>query len=164
MIKYAIPSVLAGIVVIATIFAFAPVMEASTVHTTIQANTIRISEDVDNFTTVDRDIIFTCPAASDGCRILEVWIDENSNNALQIDTVDANINGQAVTGAIDLIPDFTVTNTAALVPQVGGIAMGGGDTITLIVNDGATGSTDYTVIVIAEVEGATDISTTISGA
>lgn len=162
MIKYTIPSVLAGIVVIAAIFALMPIDQASTVHTTIQANTIRLSSDIDTFTTVDRDIIITCPTASNGCHILEIYIDEGSNNVLQIDTVDASINSQIITTVIDIDPNFSVQNTGKLVQQVGGIALSGGDTITLIVNDGASGSTDYTVITIAQVEGGLDIVNSIS--
>ena len=44
MNKMTIPSLLLGIVMIAGIFAFMPVYEASTVHTTIQSTTVRIVE------------------------------------------------------------------------------------------------------------------------
>ena len=44
MIKYTIPSVLTGVILMAGIFAFMPIDQASTVHDTIQATSVKIVE------------------------------------------------------------------------------------------------------------------------
>lgn len=55
MKKYTIPSVLVAIVLIAGIFAFMPINEATTVHTTIQNTQLQIKTTTDTFQTLDAD-------------------------------------------------------------------------------------------------------------
>ena len=74
MNKITIPALLLGVVMIAGAFAFMPVQEASTVHTT--SGNSAIQELVSEITgaVADEDILLTCPATSSGCHILEVFV------------------------------------------------------------------------------------------
>jgi hypothetical protein len=135
---------------IAGAFAFVPVEQASTVHTS--SGNSAIQEAVTTLTTAtDQDILVTCPATSSGCHILEVYV--NSTVATVVfATIDAVINGVAITTLIDNA-DLTVGAAAtALLPEVGGLSIGPGDTLEFITTDGGTGDTArYTLRIIAEV-------------
>ena len=72
-----IPIILVFTVVVAGFFAFVPIDNASSVHTTIMANTVRIDEIIVAATAADQDLTITCPTTSDGCRILEIYFREN---------------------------------------------------------------------------------------
>ena len=73
MSKFVIPIILVSTILFAGIFAFIPINDATTVHTLVMANTQRIDEIILATTTdANDDLVITCPAASDGCRILEI--------------------------------------------------------------------------------------------
>ena len=152
MNKLMIPAILAATVMVAGIFAFMPVEQASTVHTT--SGLSAIVESVTTATTAaDQDILITCPTTSTGCHILEVYINESTGTGVgvRIDTIDATINGVAIAALIDNA-DLVVDGTTALLPELGGLSLGPGDTIELITSDGNTdNAARYTARIIAEI-------------
>ena len=162
MMKYTIPTILTSIVLVAGIFAFMPIDEAITVHTTIQSSTTKIVSSTSASTAADdRDITITCPAGSDGCQILEVFITTTGDNTVLVN-VDVNIGGTAVANLIDINPDDNVAaGTVGNVTELGGFAMASGDSVTLDAAGGGAGDR-YTVTVIGIIEGdQTDFEFTI---
>lgn len=158
MIKYTIPIVLASIVLVAGIFAFMPIQQATTVHTTIQASTVQlVDSELTSANTADQDIVITCPVTSDGCQILEVYVEETTGNDVVFDAIDATIDGDAIADMVDINPDNTINGARELIAQAGGIALGNGDSISLETVDGSTSdAARYTVKVIGLIEGDTD--------
>ena len=151
MNKLTIPAILAATVMVAGIFAFMPVEQASTVHST--SGLSAIVESVTTATTAaDQDILITCPTTSTGCHILEIYINESvGGGAVTFATIDATINGVAIVTLVDNA-DLAVDGATALLPEAGGITLGPGDTIELITTDGATNDgARYTARIIAEV-------------
>lgn len=160
MRKLIIPSILAVTVLIAGIFAFMPIEKVSTVHGSIQANTARVSEDLIAVTVADTDLVIECPAASSGCHILEVYVEENDGTA----GAGADIDLGAVTGTIDGDPVTIVTNLATTVSEarvvlsgISGVAIGSGDILTIDVVAGTSESAIYNMRVVALVQGGTSI-------
>ena len=156
MMKYTIPTFLALTIIVAGIFAFMPIDEARTVHTTIQASTVQISV-TDSTTTngVDEDILITCPTTSDGCQILEVYVEETASQNVIFDAIDATINGDAIADMVDINPDNTINGARELIGQAGGIAFGPGDIISLETTGATSDTAVYTVRVIGLIEGDT---------
>jgi hypothetical protein len=147
----AIPTLLIATIMIAGAFAFMPVQEASTVHTT--SGNSAIQELVSEITgsTADEDILLTCPATSSGCHILEVFVQNTVAQDVVFDTINGNINGVAVAGIVNPA-DLTVSNAVALMPEIGGFSMGPGDTLEFQTVDGTThADSRYSLRVIAEV-------------
>jgi hypothetical protein len=131
---------------IAGIFAFVPVEQASTVHTS--SGNSAIQEHVTTVTTANGDdVIITCPALSSGCHILEVYVTESAGTAAVITTIDAAIDGVVIAGIINNA-DTAINAATALLPELGGFALGPGDTFTLQMTDSAA---RVVVRVIAEV-------------
>lgn len=153
-----IPTILAATVLVSGMFAFMPIERAGTVHTTIQANTIKFSVATASKSAAAQDFTISCPSASDGCQILEVAADNNDGaNTLVIDNIQATIDGETYTIRTD---DVTiVANARQLLPDVGGTAIRGGDSVTIDVAAGST-STSYRIFVVALVEGGQSISVT----
>ena len=150
MNKFAIPAILAATVMVAGMFAFMPVEQASTVHTTSGNSAIQEVVSVVP-AAADNDIRITCPETASGCHILEIYIQETASQAVRIDTISAEINGIAIATLVDNA-DLTVNNAVALLPEAGGIALGPGDFIELNTDAGATSNTSvYTARIIAEV-------------
>lgn len=161
MNRLVIPSILAATVLVAGMFVFMPVDKASTVHTVIQANTIRmVSVDSAQSTAADQNMRITCPAtALSGCRILEVYVDETTNNQVQLDQIDGIINGDAIANLIDINPDQNIQNARALVAPIGGVAIGPSDTLTIVTDDANTvDAARYNFRVIAQVQGAETVT------
>ena len=140
---------------VAGIFAFVPIENASSVHTTIMENTQRIDEIVVSFDTADFDLLITCPAASDGCRILEIYWDDDTAGAAEVDlgAVTATING--VTAAIVADLNTQIDDDMEAVAGVSGITIGGGDTLRIEVVDIPSESTSYDAVVFIQTEGNT---------
>lgn len=162
--RIVIPAILAATILVAGMFALMPVDKAGTVHTGIQANTARmVSVDSALSTAADQDIRITCPATStSGCRILELYVEETTGSGagVRIDQIDAVINLDPIANMVDINPDLVIDGARALVGQAGGIAVGPGDTLTLVTNDGATdNAARYQFRVIVEVEGNTTVQT-----
>ena len=147
-------------VVAAGVFAFAPIENASTVHTQIFANSAHISEDSAAIVggAAGEDITITCPAVSNGCHILEVYVRENDGGgaSMNLDAANAVIEGIAYEIAGDL--NIDLDEGAQAVPTVSGVAIGAGDTLTI---DVSGASNTYSVHVIASVEGNTEIQVTL---
>ena len=151
MNKLTIPAILAATVMVAGIFAFMPVEQASTVHST--SGLSAIIESVTTLTTAtDQDILITCPATSTGCHILEVYIVETvGGGAATFATIDGTIGGAAIVALIDNA-DLAVNGATALLPELGGLSLGPGDTIELITTDGTTDDgARYQARIIAEI-------------
>ena len=151
-----IPIILGFIVVVAGVFAFMPIENASTVHTTIMENTQRIDEIAVPFNTVDDDLVITCPAASDGCRILEIFFHETTAGAAEIDlgVVNATING-ARTAVIVADLNTQVNDSMEAVAGVSGITIGGGDILRIEVVGASSASAAYNATVFIQTEGNT---------
>ena len=161
MNRLTIPSILAATVLVAGIFAFMPIEKASTVHTTIQANTARLSESTVSVTDEDDDFTVTCPTGSNGCHILEMYLDDDSTAVVDTDAITCSCNGETVTLAADT--DNEGSGTAGdvftvLLNGVSGVAIGEGDVITVGVTGGTLNVGDYNLTVIASVEGGLSIS------
>lgn len=158
-----VPAILAVTVLIAGFFAFMPIEKAATVHSVIIANAIRmVTVDSATSTAQDQDMRITCPTtSSSGCRILEVYVEETvaGGTGVRVDSIDANVAGDPIATLVDINPDNTINDARELIPEAGGIAIGSGDTITLVTNDGATDNASrYQFRVIAEVEGNTTVT------
>jgi len=167
MNKLIIPTILTATVLVAGMFAFMPVQQASTVHTTVQANTAQFSIQTANGNAAGagETITITCPAASDGCTILDLIIFNDDNaNTLVLDTVVVTFN--ALTGTpstADLLAGTTVIaiNTVEYEATSSGLTLAGGDVIVITPTAGST-STLWQVQVIAEIEGGVaDISVVV---
>jgi len=160
MTKYTIPILLASIIVVAGIFAFMPIDQASTVHTTIQDTTTQLVEVVSAEATVDNDEFeITCPATSTACIIKEVFLDnEDINQAVTVNDIDASIDGSTlfqVVAAADN-PNVAAATTAVLA-GIGEFAMGSGDVVT-IHTTGEANDESYSIRVIALVDGDSTIT------
>ena len=160
MSNFTIPIILVFTVVVAGVFAFAPIENASTVHTQIFANSAHISEDSASVVAgaAGEDITVTCPTNSNGCHILDIYIRENDGigNSMNLDTANAVIDDVVYEIALDL--NIDLNEGAQAVPTVSGVAIGAGDTLTIAVSGT---STTYSVHVIASVEGNTEIDVTL---
>ena len=143
---------------IAGAFAFIPIDNASSVHTTIMANTQRIDEIIVPFVAVDFDLVITCPTTSDGCRILEIYFRENdlvvgAGGDVDLGAVTAIINTVAATVQADLNTQVSESNEA--IAGVSGITIGGSDTLRIVVVDGSSESTSYSAVIFIQTEGNT---------
>ena len=154
--KLIIPIILVFAVVVAGVFAFIPIDNATSVHTTIMENTQRIDEIAVPFVGVDDDLIITCPAASDGCRILEIFFLESTAGAAEIDLgiVNATING-ARTAVIVADLNTQVNDSMEAIAGVSGITIGGGDILRIEVVGASSASTAYNATVFIQTEGNT---------
>jgi len=161
--KLIIPIILVITVVVAGVFAFVPIDDASTVHFQVMANTQRIDtiicEDGDDpvlnpcDTGSDgEDLVITCPETSDGCRILEIYFDENDAGAgtIDLESLTGSINGIDYTIQADL--GTLIDGTAEAVAGLSGVTFGGGDTITIEIT-GASES--YNTVIFIQTEGNT---------
>lgn len=156
MIKYYIPILLAVTVVIAGVFAFMPVQEASTVHTQIFETTTNLVEVSATGTVDDDDFEITCPTTSDACKILEVFLDDDIAGQL-VDPGPATLDIDGAGGEDPFVVAAdtgaqTVGNEVIALTGVSNLAMGPGDILRIEVNSDGNGF-DYTLTVIAEVEG-----------
>ena len=156
--KYTIPMLLASTIIVGGIFALMPVQEATTTHNQIFANTVKLVDtEFLAVNTLDQDIRITCPATSDGCRILEVYLTETANvgNA-EFDDIDLVIDGTTIANAIDIIPDDQADGVTILITEAAGLTLGNGDSMTI---DSDAGNTDdnarYTIKIIGIIEGDT---------
>ncbi len=155
MSKLIIPIILVFTVVVAGVFAFVPIENASTVHTDIMANTQRIDEIIlDTTTDANDDLVITCPAASDGCRILEIYFQETDATAtfdIDLGAVNAVINGARI-AVVQADLNTQVNDSFEAIAGVSGVTFGGEDTITI---DVTGASTTYTAVIFIQVEGNT---------
>ena len=151
-----IPIILVFTVVVAGVFAFMPIENATSVHTTIMENTQRIDEIIlPTDGVAGEDLIITCPTTSDGCRILEIYFQETDNDPTgdQIDlgAVNAVIN-DARTAVIVADLNTQVNQTMQAIAGVSGVTFGGADTLTIVIT-GA--STAYNATIFIQTEGNT---------
>lgn len=156
MTKLMIPIILVFTIMIAGVFAFVPIENASTVHETIMANSIRIDEITAATTTADEDLVITCPAASDSCRIIEIYLEDTDADGIDdidIGALNAVINNVNVVIQADL--NTQIDDTMEAIAGVSGATIGGGDTLTLVIVDGTSESEAYNAVIFIEVEGNT---------
>lgn len=158
MTKLTIPIILSLTIIAAGFFAFSPIEQASSVHTTILAGSTDISETLNESDTAGDDFTITCPAASDGCHILDVYLTDPGVDQGNTDAgvVTLTVNGVALQLSADATAAFD--NGAAVVGGVSGVALGNGDSILIAMAPG--GENNPTLIVIATVEGGEDIEVT----
>lgn len=160
MNKILIPSILTIIIAIAGIFAFTPIDEASTVHTTIQDTTTQLVEVIGaEAATDDSEYEIECPATSTACIILEVYVDnEDTTSVVNVNDIDASIDGSdlfQVVAAADNA-DVAAAKTAVLA-GIGDFAMGSGDVVTVHLT-GEANDEGYSIRVIALVDGDSTIT------
>ena len=160
MSQIIIPVILVFTIFIAGAFAFTPVDQASTVHEIVMANAQRIDQIIlsndagsDNPAgTGGEDLVITCPTGSDGCRILEVYFEEESGAGdITLGTLNAVIDDVAYVIQIDL--GTTIDDTAEAIAGLSGVTFGGDDTITIVIADG--GSLEYNAVIFIQTEGNT---------
>ena len=169
MRKYTVPLILSVTIVIAGVFALIPVDQATAVHTQIQANTEKLDTSSATADVINEDFTITCPTASDGCYIIDVYLIDNDLDAG--DDVDVD----DITFSIDVAGTRTVLEVAADGANVGaggaevdnevlgltgpsGLGMKPDDFLTINID---SDSDSYTLDVIAMVEGQTSIEVTV---
>jgi hypothetical protein len=88
---------------------------------------------------------------------LEVFVEDAEAGANDIDlgAATATVDGDAVTISADLA--LVINNARVQVPTISGLAIGSGDILTLVVEDGTSESINYNMRVIALVQGGTTI-------
>jgi len=162
MNRITIPSLLAATILVAGIFAFMPIEEASTVHITIQSNISQFSV-VTTQSTADgtgENFRITCATGSAGCRILDVYLDDDDSTAETLDAgaITLVMNTESIVLAADGANLITASQATVVLNGIAGVSMTEGDTILVVIN----GNTDdYTLTVIAESEGDTDITVVV---
>ena len=130
-----IPIILVITVVTAGFFAFIPIENASSVHTTIMANTQRIDEIAVPNAGANLDLVITCPATSDGCRILEIFFHETDGEVdngidgdgfgdVDLGAVNAVINGARIS-VIQADLNTQVDESMQAIAGVSGVTIGG---------------------------------------
>jgi len=159
MNKLTIPAILVATVMVAGIFAFMPIEQASTVHQSTTGPQ-RLSEDIILVTVEDTDLVIECPATSNGCVILDVYIEENDTVGgggadIDLGAVTATIDGDAVVISADLAN--LVDESREVIAALSGVALGSGDIITIVVVDGPSESAIYNMRVIAQITGTGEI-------
>ena len=152
MRRFVIPLILVSTILFSGIFAFIPINEATTVHTIVMENTQRIDEIVQpNNDLAGQDLTITCPAGSDGCRILEIYFQENGADDITLGALTGNINGVAGV-IIQLNLNTTIDDSMEAIAGVSGVTFGGGDTVTIAITGD---STAYNAVIFIQVEGNT---------
>jgi len=155
MNKLMIPAILAATVLVAGIFAFMPVEQASTVHTTIQASTTHLVDTTVEATASGDNFLITCPATSDGCIINEIYVDNENADVADVDLMVLKLNDQDnLTLAVDGDNGNVAQNGAQAVIGASGLAIGAGDAVCLDMTGTFTAAGNaYSIKVIATVEG-----------
>jgi len=155
MIKYTIPSVLIAITLVAGIFAFMPIEQATTVHTTIQASTTHLVSSTQEATATNDEFRVTCPTSSDGCIINEAFLLNENITAADIDSIQLEVGGVA---DFELADDNANGNVAQdnVLPLTGvsELAIGNDDAVCFSTTGVFTAAGNaYSLKVIATVEG-----------
>jgi len=162
MNKLTIPALLLGIVMIAGIFAFMPVEQASTTHTVMQ-------ETSTNYVTVDSTgaavgsddaFLITCAATSDACIILEVYLDNDTGNDLNPGAALFDIDGATGEAAFEIVADTGGNMTTDVVIPLSGlsnITLPPSGTIKIAMNGDGTDSA-YSLKVLVEAEANTTVT------
>ena len=165
MNKLTIPSLLLGVVMIAGAFAFMPVQEASTVHTTgIIQGTSSVTEAVTTDNSDTGDITFTCGSLS-ACVVEELYLTIDGTATMTLGTFTLVTNGKSLVIDPAVIPMRT-SNVVALValnPETGSvgnpIVIPDGDVLTLTVT-AVAGSTQITTVDVVS-SGVITIASTV---
>ena len=155
-----IPIILVFTVVIAGVFAFMPIENASSVHTTIMENTQRIDEILITTVTADDDLRIFCPTASDACRILEIYFEDTDldTDLITLGALTGTINSIAGVGIVANL-GTTINDGMQAVAGVSGVTFGGGDNIRIAIADG---SDAYNAVIFIQVEGNTEATATFA--
>ena len=162
MNEFTIPAILVTTVIIAGMFAFMPVQEASTVHPIIQESSINLVTVTSTSATVGADDAFliSCPSGSDGCRILEIYLDNDTGNDLDPGAATVDLDGTGSESAFPISED-THANITDDIP----VALNGVSNVVLpadaslkLAMDADGTDTDYSITVIAETEANTSIT------
>ena len=161
MIKFYIPILLSVTIVIAGVFALMPVYEASTVHTTLQETSTNFVTVTATATTEDDDFIITCGAGIDACRILEVYLNENSAGTLDPGAATVDLDGRNTgVAAFQTAADTGVAGQNGVTVALTGVAntalppLG----VLRIEMEDSDGTSSYILTVIAETEANTTIT------
>ncbi len=157
MNKLVIPSILTATLLIASIFAFMPVYKASTVHTTILANTakeVSVTSTVKT-TTGPNTFTITCASTSNACQIQEIYLIVTVTGTASVTpAVTFTVAGAT---AASTVAGATLTAIASgstvPIPAVGGLAIGPSDTVTVITT-GSAATTGQSLRIVALVSGA----------
>lgn len=168
MIKYTIPSVLIAITLVAGIFAFMPIEQATTVHTTIQQSTTHLVDTAVEATVTNDNFLITCPATSDGCIINEIYAyDDTAGGTAEVDEIFLAINDATIVGGDNFRLALAGDNVGpaaadAIIALTGvsGLALGANDTVCVnMTGVFASATVSYGLLILATVEGdLTDIT------
>ena len=138
MMKIALPILLAGIVMIAGIFAFIPIDKATTVHTTIQSTQLN---NIDS--TFDTQLRTNATATCSTGDFLVYWTFTNSTAGGTASSTSLNIDDGVGNGQPDIAVTLTPLNQTSISGVIGGKA---GETITFSgLADGDVGDLALTV-------------------
>jgi len=156
MNKLTIPAILVATVMVAGIFAFMPVEQASTVHTT--GTTQGAVTTTTTFTAASTgDIIWTCGSAG-GCVVQDIYLTSDGTTILALTTLVVTTDAETLT--VDgNAPDLATTGVTALVSggeQLQPIVIPAGDTLTLTVGTLTAGGV---VVITSVTSGALTVNT-----
>ena len=150
MNKLTIPALLLGVVMIAGAFAFMPVQEASTVHTTGITVGATTTTTTVAFATAG-DLVFNCGADS-GCVIQEIYLTGDGTTTSVLTSVTLTTSGGAIVLAANIDDIAADTTTESVVDQASGAGTGfpivipAGDSIAIAAADGANGDVTVTIV------------------
>ena len=135
MNKFAIPTILTVTVLLAGMFAFSPVEEATTVHTTIQATSMQIqtidSTDA-NFALDDNDVMNI--SSTDAYSILGIectFAEPDNGSTDATDGVTFTVDGAAATNGPDLGDPGTTTTDRILTDASDYVSEGGANSVIM---------------------------------
>ena len=147
-----IPALLLGVVMIAGAFAFMPVQEASTVHTQLQETSTNYVTVSATSTTDSDDFLITCPAANDACRILEIYLDDDSTGTLNPGLANIDFDGAGAEVAFEVASNTGIaTNEIQLLTGLSNLVLPPSATLFIEIAD-SDNTHGYTLTVIAETE------------
>jgi len=161
MNKITIPVILLGVIMIAGAIAFMPVEQATLTHLEIQERGTQFITVTATATTNNDDFIITCPATSDGCQIVEVYLDDDAIN-ITIDPGDVrlDLDGTGAEAAFITAADSgvaTVGEAPTRLANLAGTTLIAGSTLRIEMTPSAATSA-YTLTVIAESEALNDVT------
>jgi len=152
MMKIALPVLLAGIVMIAGIFAFMPVDKATTVHTTIQGT--QLNNVASAFTD---SLILNATATCSSGSFLVYWTFTNSTAQTTTNVVSNLLIDDLQAGGTDITIALALTNQTSISGVVGGTS---GETITLSGSPTGTNTGDVVITVQCRSTASATVSVT----
>jgi len=151
MNKLMIPAILVATVMVAGMFAFIPVEQASTVHTTGTTQGTSSVTTTGAFATAG-DLVFTCGADS-ACVIQEIYLNSDGTAASVLSTLTLNNGGTGFLQLATTVDDIVAVaaTTINIVEDANGmdgtpIVIPAGDSLAIAAADGVNGDVTVTTV------------------